>query len=115
VQTVLTKYVWIERAMVFIASLASSVSWVQSSNVTTVAAGGIAGAVAFSQVVAAILTHTRGVVRAVDTAVTNAANTTMTIRTVPSSMPVPTTVPVTTTSVAPTPTQVTSVAPDAVK
>lgn len=65
--TILTKYVWVERAMVTVAALASAFGWASQSDVSTVAAGGIAGVTVFVQILGAVLTHVRTVETKVET------------------------------------------------
>lgn len=57
--TLLAKYVWVERAMVTIATVAASFGWSSQSDVSTIAAGGITGAVVFMQVLGAVVSHLR--------------------------------------------------------
>lgn len=58
-QVLLSKYVWVERVGVFIATLAVSLGWADSSQETVIAAGGSAGVIALIQVLTAIVTHAR--------------------------------------------------------
>lgn len=55
--TLLTRWVWIERGMVLIANVAVNLGIATTTQESKVAAGGIIGVVVFIQIVAAVISH----------------------------------------------------------